>query len=278
MQQNNRTLDCSDWSSICTCQSTSSAIVFTTNTQYIRIPDIDMNLTSSGFTIEMWVRPDSLPIGNHSVQLINFRNEYLVSYEAKGQITFLMIDPRHSHFYTTTIQAIPSNQWTYLSCVYLPIDNQLQLFINAEFVSSIILPTKSNQLTNDIIIGQQFIGAVRDLRLWACPRNSDLIHFTMKMDSLFGNETCLIGLWPMTDATGQIISDLLLNGTPHPGTLGFDDNPNLYTNPIWANILPKPPPPPTPRILHYQIFRENITLPFIAQWGSIIDIPVFNLK
>jgi hypothetical protein len=275
---NHRTLDCSDWSSTCTCQSTSSAIVFTTNTQFIRIPDIDMNLTSSGFTIEMWVRPDSLPIGNNPVQLINFRNEYLVSYEAKGQITFSMINSRYSHLYTTTIQAIPLNQWTYLSCVYLSTDNQLQLFINAEFVSSVILPTKSNQLTNDIIIGQQFIGAVRDLRLWACPRNSDLIRLTMKMDSLFGNETCLIGLWPMTDATGQIILDLSLNGTPHPGTLGFDDNPNLYADPIWAYLLSKPPPPPTPRILHYQIFRENITVPFVAIWGSIVDFPVLNFK
>ena len=70
----------------------------------------------------------------------------------------------------------------------------------------------------------------------------------MNINNLIGNETCLIGLWPMADGIGQNILDLSLNGIPHPGTLGFDDNPNLYTDPIWAYVLPKPPPPPPPRI------------------------------
>jgi hypothetical protein len=271
---NHRSIDCSDWSTTCPCQSASSAIVFITNTNFIRIPDIDLNFTSTGFTIEIWIRPDALPIGTNPVQLINFRGEYLLTYQPKGQITFAVNDPTQPHLYTTTIQAIPLNQWTYLSIVYSPIDNQLQLYVNAEFVSSIISSIQPARLTNDIIIGQQFIGAVRDFRVWACPKNADQIRYTMQTNSFIGKETCLVGLWPMTDAAGKTILDLTVNGVPHPGTLGFDDNPNLYTDPIWAYVLPKPPPPPEPRILTYQIFRENITLPLIFQWGSIFDLPV----
>jgi len=271
---NHRTIDCSDWSITCSCKSTLPAIVFISNTHYLRIPNIDMNFSSTGFTIELWVRPDSLPNGNNSVQLINFRGEYRLTYQPKGEIRFSMIDSTHSHFFTTTLQAIPLNQWTYISCVYSAIDYQLQLYVNGEFISSIILTTKPRKLTNDIIIGQEFIGAVRNLHLWGCARNSDEIRYAMNINNLAGNETCLIGLWPMADGIGQNVLDLSLNGIPHPGTLGFDDNPNLYTDPIWAHVPPKPPPPPPPRILHYQIFRANITLPMVASWGTIFDIPV----
>jgi hypothetical protein len=274
-----RTIDCSDWSTTCSCQSASPAIVFISNTQFIRITNMNMNFSSTGFTMELWIRPDMLPYGNNSLQIIHFRGEYLLTYQPKGEITFSIIDhQKKSHFYTTTLQAIPLHQWTYLSCVYLPIDNQLQLYVNGEFVSSIILSIKSNKLTDDVIIGKEFIGAVRDLRLWGCPKTQDQIRYSMQKSSLFGNETCLVGLWPMADGIGKIVLDLSVNDIPHPGTLGFDDNPNLYTDPIWTYVPPKHPSshPPPPRILTYQIFRENITFPMIAQWGTIFDIPVFN--
>lgn len=271
---NHRTINCSDWSTTCTCQSSSPAIVFISNTQFIRIPNIDMNFSSTGFTIELWLRPDSLPNGKIPIQIINFRGEYLITYQPKGEIRFSMIDSTKSHLYTATLQSMPLNQWTHITGVYTKLDNQLLLYINGEFISSIVLSSESRKVTNDILIGQQFIGAVRDLRLWACPRNADDIRFTMKIERLFGNETCLVGLWPMADTFGQTILDLSVNGIPHPGTLGFDDNPNLCNDPIWAYVPPAPPQPPPPRILRYQIFRENITLPMVAQWGTIFDIPV----
>jgi hypothetical protein len=236
-----------------------------------------MDFSLTGFTLELWIRPHLLPNGINSVQLINFRGEYLITYKPKGEIIFSMIDSTNSHLYTTTLQAMPLNQWTYLSFVYSVIDNQLQLYVNGEFVSSIILSIKSRQLTNDIIIGRQFIGAVRDVRLRACARNPDEILHTMKIENLWGNETCLVGYWPMTDDIGQNILNLSPSGNRHSGTLGSDDNPNLYTDPIWAYVLPAPAPAspsPEPRTLTYQIFRANITLPMIVRWGTIFDLPV----
>jgi hypothetical protein len=271
-----RTIDCSDWSSICTCQSTSSAMVFISNTQFIRIPNIDIDFSLTGFTFEIWIRPDILSKGIQAVQILNFRDEYRLSYIPKGEVTFSLIDKTKLHLYTTTLQGIPLNQWTYLSCVYSSIEKQLQLYVNGEFVSSIILSTKSHQLSNDIIIGQDFLGAVRDFRLWSCVRSPDQIRFTMQMNKLIGNETCLVGLWPMVDGVGQTILDLTRNTTPHSGTLGFDDNPNLFNDPIWTYVLPTPPTPPPPRILTYQMFRENLTSPIVVQWGSIFDIAVLN--
>ncbi|CAF0779646.1 unnamed protein product [Adineta ricciae] len=269
-----RTIDCSDWSQTCSCQSTSSAIVFTVNTHFVRIPDVSMDFTTTGFTIDFWVRPHVLPDGDTPVQLINFRGEYLITYQPKGEITFSITNKRHPHFYTTTLQAIPMDQWTHIACVFVSIDNQLRLYINGEFVSSIILSIKSQKLTDDIIIGQQFIGAVREVRLWGCSNTPEHIRLSMQTSSLLGNETCLVGLWPMGDAVGQTVLDLSVNSIPHPGTLGPDDNINLINDPIWAHVLPKPPTPPPPRIVSYQIFRENITFPLVAQWGSIFDLPV----
>nr|ACF16062.1 laminin-G [Adineta vaga] len=271
---NHRSIDCSDWSSTCSCQAASSCMVFVSSTQFIRIPYIDMDFSKTGFTIELWIRPHALPDGDIPVQLINFRGEYQITYKPKGEITFSITNKRHPNFYTTTLQAIPLDQWTHITCVFVSIENQLRLYVNGEFVSSIILSIKSQKLNDDIIIGQQFIGAIRDVRLWGCSNPPEKILLSMRTSTLLGNETCLVGLWPMGDALGQTILDLSVNDISHPGTLGTDDNINLLNDPIWAYVLPKPPPPPPLRVLTYQIFRENITLPMVVQWGTIFDIPV----
>ena len=270
----NRTIDCSNWSEQCACQSASGAIAFIASTQFVRIPNVEYDLSLGGMTIELWIRPNSLPNGNYAVQLMDFRGEFNLIYQRRGEITFSVTDATRSDLFVTSLQALPLNQWTFLSCVYSIIDHQLQLYINGEFVSSIILPIQPKKTTNDIIIGQGFSGAVRDIRLWGCARTAEEILFTMRIPSLFGNETCLLGLWPMADVAGQIILDGSVNGPPHPGTLGFDDNPMLHTDPIWAYILPKPPPPPEPRVLTWHVFRENITFPMHVRWGSMYDSAV----
>ena len=269
-----RTIDCSDWSATCACQSVTSAIVFISSTQFLRIPSADLNISSTGLTIELWVRPDVLPPGSHPVQLLDFRGQFRLAYRPTGEIMFSLIDSRRENLFTTSLQAIPLNQWTFISCVYSIFESQLQLYVNGEFVSSIILDISPTKATNDIIVGKEFLGAVRNLRLWACARNPDEVLLTMKNTTLLGNERCLTGLWPMADASGQNIADLSLNGVPHAGTLGFDGNPDLYTDPIWSFVLPKPSPPPPPRLLTWQMFRENITFPTAVRWGSIYDFAV----
>ncbi|CAF1013004.1 unnamed protein product [Adineta steineri] len=273
----NQTIDCSYWSTICSCQSTISSIVFLSTTQFIRISNIDMDLELTGFTIELWLRPDLLPPnGIESINILNFRDQYQLTYESNGEIKFRVMNKIYSNIYVRTLQSINVNQWIFLSFVYSSIDNQLEFYLNGQFISSIILIIKPEKLTNDILIGKEFIGAIRDLRLWNCSRNQYEIFSTMKTNSLIGNETCLIGLWSMTDNYGQIIKDLTMNNIPHHGTLGFDHNLNLITDPIWAYVLPKSflPPPPKARTLTYSIFRENITSPMYVQWGTIFDIPV----
>lgn len=239
-----RTIDCTDWSIICTCQSTSPGLVFISRNQFVRIPYIDMDFPSTGFTFELWIRPDVIRNGIKSVQILNFRNEYSLTYQATGEVTFSIINQTQLYLYTTTLLAIPLHQWIYLSCIYSSKENQLELYVNGEFISSVRLSIKPYPLTNDIIIGQGFLGAVTDLRLWACARDPDEIYETMQMNSLIGNETCLTGLWSMGDGIGQTISDLVLNNVSHPGTLGFDDNLHLLTNPIWIHVPLKPLPLP----------------------------------
>ena len=271
--KHHRTIDCSNWSEKCACQSAFGAIVLTSTGQFLRIPDVNFDFLSTGLTIELWIRPGLLPNGNQPVQLMDFRGEFRLIYQRRGEITFAVSDPTRLDLFVTSLQALPLNQWTFLSCVYSIVDNQLQLYLNGEFVSSIILPIQPKRTTNEIIIGQEFLGAVRDLRLWRCARSAEEILFTMKIPSLSGNETCLVGLWPMAEAEGQVILDVSVNGPPHPGTLGFDDNPISHTDPIWAYVIPNPPTP-EPRVFTWHVFRENITFPMHVRWGSIYDAAV----
>lgn len=270
----NRTIGCSLWSTKCACQSVNPGLVFLSNTQLVRIPDINFNFSQTGFTLELFIRPDALSTKNSPVRIVNFRGEFIIDYQPKGEITFSVNDSTQSYLYTTTLQSIPLNQWSFISCVFTGLDKQLLLYMNGEFVSSIVLAKAPKRWTNEIFIGYDFLGAIRDLRLWSCIRTPEQIRWTMKKIPLFGNETCLVGLWPMADATGQYILDTSVNGSPHPGTLGFDDNPNIITNPIWLNVIPAPPVPIPPKMLTWQIFRQNITLPLVVRWGSFVDIPV----
>ena len=271
-----RAFDCSDWSTRCLCQSSVPALVFIMSTQFIRLQNIGFDFSLTGFTFEMRIRPDALPKDPHTVHFMNFRGEYYLTYQPRGEVTFSVIDQTQTHLYTTSLQTLPLHQWTHLAGVYSPTENQLQLYVNGEFVSSIIHSQKTSVVTTDIIIGQQFVGAVRDFRLWTCALSAEAILLSMQTESLLGNETCLVGLWPMADDVGQVISDLAATSVPHPGTLGVDDNPNYYNDPIWAFVLPKPVAPPAAPEFSYRMFRENITVPFMAVWGSILDLPVWN--
>jgi hypothetical protein len=269
-----QTIDCSDWSTTCVCQSTSSALVFISNSQFIRIPNLDFDFSQTGFTFEVRIRPDSLPKHANTVHLMNIRGEYHVTYQMRGEITFSVIDQERAYLYTTSLQSIPLDRWTHIAGVYSTEAKQLQLYINGEFVSSIIHNKKTKPINMDIILGQEFLGAMRDFRLWACALTSDEILFSQKLKTLNGNETCLVGLWPMQDGHGQIVADEIIKLLPHPGTLGSDENPHLYHDPIWAHVLPELPKPPEPPTTTYRMFRENLTAPFTSQWGSIIDLPV----
>ena len=179
-----------------------------------------------------------------------------------------------SYLYTTSLQSIPLNKWTHIAGVYSVAENQLQLYINGEFVSSIIHSKKTYPMMKDILLGQNFRGAMRDFRVWACPLSAEAIYYGMGLDSLVGNETCLLGYWPMADGVGPVIPDVVLTAPPRPGTLGLDDNPSFVTDPIWAFVLPKPPSPPEPPTMDYRMFRINISAPFVVRWGSPYDQPV----
>ena len=269
-----RAFDCSDWSTRCVCQSSVPALVFIMSSQFIRLGNIDYDFSLTGFTFEIRIRPDVLPKDVNTVHFMNFRGEYYLTYQPRGEVTFSVIDQTQTHLYTTSLQTLPLHQWTHLTGVYSATENQLQLYVNGEFVSSIIHSQKTSAVSKDIIIGQQFVGAVRDFRLWTCALSAEAVLLSMQTESLFGNESCLVGLWPMADGVGQIVADVVASTSTHPGTLGADDNPSLYNDPIWAFVLPKPVAPPPPPPFSYRMFRENITVPFMAVWGSILDLPV----
>jgi len=272
---NDRHLDCSTWSTDCACQSIDPGIVFTSNTQGVRISDVKTNLTGTGFTFEFWIRPDVLPSRNSPVQIVNIRKEFCIQYQPKGEITFSVNDTKQTHLYTTTLRAVPMKKWSFLSAVYSATDKQMLLYLNGDLASSVLLSAVPKQGTTDIIIAYDFIGAIRDVHLWSCVRTAVEIRVLMKKKKLIGNETCLIGYWPMTDGDGQFVLDFSTSGSPIPGTMGFDNNPNLLTDPIWLNVVPEPSVPPSPPMLTWQIFRANITLPMVVRWGSFLDYPVY---
>ncbi|UJR11272.1 hypothetical protein I4U23_015454 [Adineta vaga] len=259
-----RAIDCSNWSTMCACQSTLPALVLTSNHQFIRIRNINMNFLSNGFTIELSIRPNVIQNQEKSVQILNFRRQFSLVYQSTGEVSFSIDNSTGTHQYITALFVLPLYHWIDISCVYLSEENQLELYINGEYISNVQLSSKLHPLTNDIIIGQGFLGAVRNLRLWRCEFSYDKVRHLTQINSLFGNETCLIGLWPIANGVGQIVSDLIVNNISRSGTLGHDNNPNLLTNPIWAYVLPETLPLPPSHISTYQTFRKNSVQPIVS--------------
>ncbi|CAF1113869.1 unnamed protein product [Adineta ricciae] len=266
-----QTIDCNHWSTICTCQSTISALVFTSNYQFVRIQNINTDFSTSGFTFELWIKSaTNVDIIRKSTEIVNFRKEFLLIIDKTGQIRISFRNQIQQLSKTKTSMILPLHQWIFVSCVYSPNEKQLQLYLNGQWMLNERFTVQSHPSSDEIIIGRGFLGAVRDVRLWMCPNlPTNILHF-MQMTNLTGNERCLIDLWPMTEGDGQHISDLIINKTRHPGTLGIDDQPDLFTDPIWTYLISSPPS----RMLSYQIYRQNLIQPIILQWGSIFDIPV----
>lgn len=281
-----RTVDCADWSETCSCQTKEPTLTFISNTQLVRIPNIQFDFVTSGFTIEMHVRPGALPQDSRPVRLLNFREEFYVTYQRKGLITFSVADKSQPNIYTTSLQSFRPHQWSQFAGVYSPVSKRLTLYVNGEYVSSVPYTLTRRYQNTDIIIGQQFIGSVKDIRLWTCALTYDEVRKSSRTSYLNGNETCLVGYWPMQDGFGQIVQDTIQELTPHHGYLGFDDEPNLLTDPIWSHVLPieapgtadssQPPTSPPPSFT-FRTFLENVTAPVVAFWGvPPFDMPVSN--
>ncbi|CAF0890923.1 unnamed protein product [Didymodactylos carnosus] len=272
-------VNCISWAKKCVCQSNRPAMVFNRDdgTQRAVIPTVNLNFRNTNdLTIEVRVRPDLIPV--KETHIFDLRGLFTISYLSNGKISFTVGEASNS-LSVFTPQPIELGKWTHVAGVFDTLHSSVNLFINSLLVSTVSFlnsPLLSNFNMGSLVLGnsyklsvqQGFIGAMCDVRLWNCIRTSNEIFSTMNL-TLIGNETCLIGLWPLMDGKGQIIQDLTRYG--NAGTLGRDVNPDL-DDPTWA-VVNLPPAVPK-RTITPRPFRYNLSIPVIVQWGLPYDLPV----
>jgi PKD repeat protein/putative intracellular protease/amidase len=191
-----------------------------------------LNLTGE-CTIEAWINPSSwgefpgfglgkvMDKRNISVLLI----DSFLSYNRQSlqiQLTHADGTTRSSN---TPEYSIVLDQWQHIAVTYNGM-NTVRMYVNGaeQTVSQAaepLGPIKDNS-SDDLIIGNSsdrgftFDGLIDEVRLWSVARTAGEILGTMNC-SLYGDETGLIGYWPMNEGNGETIVDQSGNG--NDGTL-----------------------------------------------------------
>lgn len=181
------------------------------------------------FTIEFWVKADDLSsrfpvfstrVGNHAGA---FEIEVGTGYEGSGRIS---VTGRGVYIFDSANHQISEGRWVHIAYTRWGDGKDDQaLYVNGQSVS--------HELSTDYTVHNNsepyrlasngtafFQGNLNELRIWDTARSQEKILAHINQ-TLSGNESGLIGYWPIHEGSGTTISDESSkddNGTLHGGT------------------------------------------------------------
>lgn len=184
-----------------------------------------LDLSSGSFTIEFYCR--ATIFNSTQANGVNDRwniavthgtsnddLDYMVGFE-DGQPTFFVRSYKSGFTSDTKLQP---GQWYHIAFVQDVENSLLKIYIDGELDSQSPLKGVAVKTEGDVFIGAReffgsgngshfFNGVLYELRMWNKARSKSEIFATMNA-SLQGNETNLVGYWPMNDGTGTTVRDI----------------------------------------------------------------------
>ena len=190
---------------------------------FAEIPhDTELNLDITGsYTLELWARftgtAGAGASANASIVEKGLGGEstvfpFAIRALRTGQIQFLVDDGAGAVSIQTSAQ-YNNNQWNHIAAVYNATTQQIQLFINGESAGVASTAGKATWANTDpIYLGQRgltniFGGQIDDFRIWNVARTQAEIAANNSMP-LQGEETNLIGYWPLDQGVRRVITDI----------------------------------------------------------------------
>jgi hypothetical protein len=183
------------------------------SSQYWSITDASqtgLDLTSD-FTIEYWVKPESLPASGGEVGIVskwlstgNQRSFITGLYNNGGtqKITIVLSSNGSGATFKESTYTLSTSAWTHIAWVYTASTGVAILYINGSSQDTITgLPTSVYNGTAAFTIsrfstGQYYDGLIDDIRVWNDVRTPTEISSNYNC-GLAGTETNLVGYWKM---------------------------------------------------------------------------------
>jgi hypothetical protein len=227
---------------------------------HITVP-ADVWFSGGDFTIESWVYLDDY---NSYAKVIDFGNgqfndtvSLCTSYLQTGMPLIQIINNGGTPVSLQSPEAIPLNTWAHLAATLS--GTSLKLYINGNEVASTTvseLPNNVNRKINYIgksntATDSHLKGKLDEIRVWSVARTAEEIQLNLGKQ-LTGNETGLIGYWPLDERTGTTASDS--SSSAKNGTLV-----NMDIGDCWKYVPTEDKP--TKRAITFDYVDDHLTLP-----------------
>lgn len=217
------------------------ALRFHGQNDYVEIPDDPLlSAIGSHFTLECWIRINTLPLTNQEVMGkwgcgSNEDDEFGRDIHPDGRI--LATVSGLATWYYLLSDPIPVKTWTHVASVFDATTHTHELYINGvlnqsqETAPSFVMDRDTDQPfrigTYDLCFFPSFNGDIDEVRIWNTSRTEEEIQSSMSI-SLNGNEAGLLGYWRIDEGRGTIAHDATPNGIH--GT--------LINGPAWLGQRP----------------------------------------
>ena len=213
-----------------------TVLSFDGNDDMIVIPDSDASDLSSGnFTIEMWIRPTGFDgtwncLVGHGPSNANL--DYLLGIQGKNP----MFHVRNYDAGMRDSLVFEADRWYHFAAVQDVDAKEVRIYIDGKLESEGDLAGGGELTTADVFVGARerfgsgngdlfFEGEMVELRFWDKARTPEQVTADMKK-TMRGNESGLVGYWPMTEGKGTVVTD---------GS-GKNEDGNTVGSPDWVKV------------------------------------------
>lgn len=199
--------------------------------------DNNLNLSASGFTVELWVNAegsggDAGLLDKMDQTPTSIFNGWKLNLNNVGTAPIFYIGDDDAFFAVGHTTAINDGAWHHVAAVYDANNSTIEIYVDGVAggspvsVSSLTVSQFAN--TENLLIGSDssaanpsLNGMMDDVRIWSEARTAQEIADNFDK-SLTGNETNLEAYWKFDQADGATITDVTGNG--HNATLGINNN------------------------------------------------------
>ncbi len=185
------------------------------------------------FTIEAWVRPDSISGDRIIVSKRSADNHGYALRLSNGKVGFTVAGVAD---FLTANAVVSPNVWTHIAVVY-DAGHILTFFVNGQALQAFMGNAAASVSSAAFTIGKSafarttyFDGAIDELRVWTVVRTPLQIQTNMR-SLLTGGEPGLTGYWRFDEGQGMLAADLT----------GGNNNPGVLNGPVWIATTICPP-------------------------------------
>ncbi|NOQ32069.1 MAG: hypothetical protein GQ570_13205 [Helicobacteraceae bacterium] len=193
----------------------------------VNLGDISALNSVSAFTIETWVKANTLNAGH------NYIFNKIVGADTNNRMAIIIDDAKNvlinisngtNTYHTSTAGNLGDNEWHHLSLVYdgsgATNDDKVKVYIDGSLTSagasSATFPTSTADMNgNDAYLGSAYDGSgskvlIDDFRIWSSARTQSDISLNMNYQ-LDGNETSLVAYYNFDERVGDTVYDITSN-------------------------------------------------------------------